>query len=218
MPTVSPPTVATFAPIATVFRRLRGIPARPSMPSLPAPLRHALRLRCPRCGAGRLFAGWFRMEPRCPACSLDFRREPGFYLGSIYINYGITALTTIALYGLLVLGAGCSAEQALAACLAMSVALPMWLYRYARAFLLAIDSSVNSESASAPGDAGGGLSDAQLSSHRTNDGQAGCAMGIALTLILVFALLMAAVTLWFAIGPGSRGGAWDDGGLMEQPG
>ena len=71
---------------------------------------------------------------------------------------------------------------------------------------------------SASGDAGGGLTDAQLSSHRTNDGQAGCAMGIALTLILVFALLMAAVTLWFAIGPGSRGGAWDDGGLMEEPG
>ena len=158
------------------------------------------------------------MESRCPACSLDFRREPGFYLGSIYINYGITALTTIALYGLLVLGAGRSVEQALAACLAVSVALPMWLFRYARAFLLAIDSSVNSEPSSAPGDAGGGLSDAQLSSHRTNDGQAGCAMGIALTLVLVFALLMAAVTLWFVIGPGSRGGAWDDGGLMEEPG
>jgi len=158
------------------------------------------------------------MEPRCPSCSLDFRREPGFYLGSIYINYGVTALTTIALYGLLVLGAGCSAEQALAACLAVAVALPMWLFRYARAFLLAIDSSVNSEPLSGPGDAGGGLSDAQLSSHRTNDGQAGCAMGIALTLVLVFALLMAVVTLWFAVGPGSQGGVWDDDDLMEEPG
>jgi hypothetical protein len=158
------------------------------------------------------------MEPRCPSCSLDFRREPGFYLGSIYINYGVTALTTIALYGLLVLGAGCSAEQALAACLAVAVALPMWLFRYARAFLLAIDSSVNSEPSSAPGDTGGPLTDAQLSSHRTNDGQAGCAMGIALTLVLVFALLMAVVTLWFAVGPGSQGGVWDDDGLMEEPG
>jgi hypothetical protein len=158
------------------------------------------------------------MEPRCTVCGLDFRREPGFYLGSIYINYGVTALTTIALYGLLVLGAGCSAEQALAVCLAVAVALPLWLFRYARAFLLAIDSSVNSEPSSAPGDAGGSLTESQLSSHRTNDGQAGCAMGIAMTLVLVFALLMAAVTLWFAVGPGSRGGAWDDDSLMEQPG
>jgi hypothetical protein len=43
-------------------------------------------------------------------------------------------------------------------------------------------------------------------------------MGIAMTLVLVFALLMAAVTLWFAVGPGSRGGVWDDDGLMEEPG
>lgn len=151
------------------------------------------------------------MEPRCSGCSLDFRREPGFYLGSIYINYGVTALTTIALYGLLVLSAGCTAEQALAACLAVAVALPLWLFRYARAFLLAIDGAVNGESQSASGVEAGGLTEAQLSSHRTNDGQAGCAMGIAMTLVLLFALVMAAVTLWFAIGPGSREGAWDDG-------
>jgi len=188
------------------------------MPGLPAPLRHALRLRCPRCGEGRLFAGWFRMESRCVRCGLDFRREPGFYLGSIYINYGVTALTTIALYGVLVLGAGLSAEQALGVCLAVAVALPLWLFRFARAFLLAIDSSVNSEPSSGPGDIGGPLTDSQLSSHRTNDGQAGCAMGIAMTLVLLFALLMAAVTLWFAVGPGSRGGIWDDAGPMEEPG
>jgi hypothetical protein len=94
----------------------------------------------------------------------------------------------------------------------------MWLFRYARAFLLTIDSSVNSEPSSAPGDTGGPLTDSQLSSHRTNDGQAGCAMGIAMTLVLLFALLMAAVTLWFAVGPGSRGGVWDDSDPLEEAG
>jgi len=154
------------------------------------------------------------MEPGCPACGLDFRREPGFYLGSIYINYGITALSTIGLYGLLVLGAGWSAEQALAACLAVAVALPMWLFRYARAFLLAIDSSVNREPTAGSQESGGGsLSEAQLNSHRANDGQAGCAMGIALALVLLFGLLMAAVSLWFAVGPGSAGSS--DGDPLE---
>jgi uncharacterized protein (DUF983 family) len=180
----------------------------------PPPLRAAFRLRCPRCGEGRLFAGWFRMEPGCLRCGLDFRREPGFYLGSIYINYGITALSTITLYGLLVLWAGWSAEQALAACLAVAVALPMWLFRYARAFLLAIDSSVNREPAGAAGPAAdGSLSEAQLSSHRANDGQAGCAMGIALALVLLFGLVMAGVSLWFAIESGSEG--WRDGEPSE---
>jgi hypothetical protein len=153
------------------------------------------------------------MEPGCPACGLDFRREPGFYLGSIYINYGITALSTIALYGLLVLGAGWSAEQALAACLAVAVALPMWLFRYARAVLLTIDSSVNREPTGGSAGAGGALSEAQLTSHRANDGQAGCAMGIALALVLLFGLLMAAVSLWFAVGPGSAGSS--DGDPLE---
>ncbi len=154
------------------------------------------------------------MEPSCSRCGLDFRREPGFYLGSIYINYGITALSTMALYGALVLAAGWSAEQALAACLTVAVVMPMWLFRYARAFLLAIDSSVNREPIPGEGAAAGGpLSEAQLTSHRANDGQAGCAMGIALSLVLLFGLVMAAVSLWFVIGPGSAG--WQDADPAE---
>lgn len=179
----------------------------------------ALRLRCPRCGRGRLFTGWFTMAPGCDTCALSFRREPGFYLGSIYINYGVTALATIALYGLLVLGCGLSAEQALGVCLAVAVLLPVWLFRYARAFLLAIDTSVNRET-EAPG-ADGTLSEAQLSSYKANDGQAGCAMGIAMTLVLLFGLVMAGVTLWFAIGPGAgdwAGDALDAPAPMERGG
>src|SRR5688500_10126255 len=52
----------------------------------------SLRLRCPRCGMGRLYRGWFAMNDQCAECGCDFRREPGFYLGSIYFNYGLTAL------------------------------------------------------------------------------------------------------------------------------
>jgi uncharacterized protein (DUF983 family) len=55
-----------------------------------------LRLRCPVCGQGRLFRGWFTMEDRCPSCGLDLRREQGYYVGAMYINYGITATVIIA--------------------------------------------------------------------------------------------------------------------------
>lgn len=180
----------------------------------PHPVAAALRLRCPVCGRGRLFSGWFAMHPRCPACGLDLRRAPGFYLGSIYVNYGVTALTTLLLFGLLVLLAGWSAEGALAACLAVAVLLPVWLFRYARAILLAIDTSVNSEPAASAPD--GGLSPAQLSAFRTDDGQAGCFMGIAMTLVLLFGLAMAGVTLWFTIGAGS-GDDPDAGGATAEP-
>ena len=61
-------------------------------------LRRALRLRCPRCGDGPLFRGLVQMHDECPACGLSFRREPGFYLGSIYLNYGATVIVTGLLY------------------------------------------------------------------------------------------------------------------------
>lgn len=159
------------------------------------------------------------MEPSCSACGLDLEREPGFYLGSIYVNYGVTALATIALYGGLVLLGGWSAERALVACLAASVILPMWLFRYARALLLAIDTSVNRDTA-APAAGDGGLSESALASGRANDGQAGCAMGIAMTLVLLFGLVMAGVTLMFAIGPEADADAdagHDGSSSMERP-
>jgi uncharacterized protein (DUF983 family) len=31
-----------------------------------------LRCRCPRCGAGRLFAGFLSLRPRCERCGLDY--------------------------------------------------------------------------------------------------------------------------------------------------
>ncbi len=36
------------------------------------PFSVGLRGRCPRCGEGRLFAGFLTLVPRCSACGLDF--------------------------------------------------------------------------------------------------------------------------------------------------
>ena len=51
-----------------------------------------LRLRCPRCGEGKLFKGLFAMADACSSCGLDFQREQGYYIGAMYINYGMTTL------------------------------------------------------------------------------------------------------------------------------
>jgi uncharacterized protein (DUF983 family) len=60
--------------------------------SLSVLLLRAFRLRCPVCGVGRLFSGWFRMPERCSHCRFRFERGPGYWLGSIYVNYGLLAL------------------------------------------------------------------------------------------------------------------------------
>lgn len=169
----------------------------------------ALRLRCPRCGEGALFRGLVQMHDACPVCGLSFRREPGFYLGSIYLNYGATVIVTGLLYAVLVLGVGTSAETALCICLAVAVLLPVLLFRHARSLLLALDSSVNRRQVGAEGAEQGSEASTghavpsarELKALSGDDARAGCLMGIVLVLIILFGLLMAAATLWFASQP-----------------
>jgi hypothetical protein len=99
----------------------------------------ALRLRCPFCGTGKLFQGFFRMHPRCESCGKSFEREPGFFLGSIYFNYGLTALLATIGYCILLFGYGLPENPLLAGALVFVVAFPLWFFRYARSLWLGFD-------------------------------------------------------------------------------
>jgi uncharacterized protein (DUF983 family) len=64
-----------------------------------------LRQMCPQCRAARIFrrsifTGFPRMWECCPNCGLKFEREQGYFLGAMYISYGL-ALITIVVIGLL---------------------------------------------------------------------------------------------------------------------
>jgi uncharacterized protein (DUF983 family) len=64
-------------------------------------LRDILQQRCPRCRDGHIFRhsifrGFPKMYPRCAVCNLLFEREPGYFLGAMYISYGI-GIVTVAL-------------------------------------------------------------------------------------------------------------------------
>ncbi len=86
-----------------------------------------------------MFSGLFRMRESCTNCHLKFEREPGYFLGSIYVNYGITAfLTTI---GWIVLRFGYRIESRglIFAFGAFCILFPMFFFRYARALWLALD-------------------------------------------------------------------------------
>jgi uncharacterized protein (DUF983 family) len=38
----------------------------------PSPFAAGLACRCPRCGKGKLFAGFLTLKPRCEVCGLDY--------------------------------------------------------------------------------------------------------------------------------------------------
>jgi uncharacterized protein (DUF983 family) len=99
----------------------------------------AMRLRCPRCGEGPLFIGWFRMHERCSTCHLKYERSPGYFLGSTYVNYGQTALTMTAAYLILHFGYGIPKEWVAPPLAAYCVLWPLFWFRYARALFLAFD-------------------------------------------------------------------------------
>lgn len=98
-----------------------------------------LRLRCPICGNGRLFQGWLKMNDVCPKCGAAFEREAGFYLGSIYVNYGLTALVVAIGYPLLLFNEVLAERTLLLLALAFSILFPIWFFRYARALWLGFD-------------------------------------------------------------------------------
>ncbi len=52
------------------------------------------RQRCPRCRIGgifrySIFRGFPKMHERCPVCDLKFDREPGYFLGAMYVSYAL---------------------------------------------------------------------------------------------------------------------------------
>jgi uncharacterized protein (DUF983 family) len=60
---------------------------------------------CPRCRAGKIFrkSVWLfpGMYERCPVCGLKYDREDGYFLGAMYISYGL-GLGTITVLAVLV--------------------------------------------------------------------------------------------------------------------
>jgi uncharacterized protein (DUF983 family) len=64
-----------------------------------------LHQRCPRCRRGNIFRysifrGFPKMHERCPVCDLKFEREPGYFLGAMYVSY-VLGLVTVTVFAAL---------------------------------------------------------------------------------------------------------------------
>jgi len=102
-------------------------------------LARAARVRCPYCGIGRLFGGLIRMNSTCAECGTRFEREPGYFLGSTYINYGVTAGLTTVTYVVLHFGFGWPNQVLMPALMSFCLVFPLVFFRYARSLWLTFD-------------------------------------------------------------------------------
>jgi uncharacterized protein (DUF983 family) len=114
-----------------------------ALPGIATLLWRALRLRCPKCGQSAVFHGWFAMPHRCAACGRLFNRSPGYFLGSIYFNYGLTAVLVVVAYFSLYFSELMSGKPLLAVLTVFIVVFPLWFFRYARSLWLALDEFVD---------------------------------------------------------------------------
>lgn len=106
-------------------------------------LRAALRLRCPRCALGKLYAKPFKMFEYCPHCQLKFEREQGYFVGAIYINYAATVAIAVPGFFLLDAFATISIDQQLAIWLPFAIVFPLLFFHHARSLWLALDHFFN---------------------------------------------------------------------------
>jgi hypothetical protein len=79
------------------------------------------------------------MNEACESCGRRFNRGPGYLLGSIYFNYGLTALLVIVFYFAMFFGEFLTDRQRLLVLSVFAAAFAVWFFRYARAFWIAFD-------------------------------------------------------------------------------
>ena len=112
-----------------------------SVPSATRALARGVTRRCPRCGQRKLFRRWLSLTPVCPCCGLVFEREEGAFLGSLAINYGVTAIVAIAyLIVMLALTLPDPPVFALTAgAVGIAIVVPLLIYPFAKTTWAAID-------------------------------------------------------------------------------
>jgi hypothetical protein len=79
------------------------------------------------------------MNDACERCGRRFNRGPGYLLGSIYFNYGLTAMLVIILYFAMFFGEVLTDRQRLLTLSVFAAIFATWFFRYARAFWIAFD-------------------------------------------------------------------------------
>lgn len=99
----------------------------------------AWRGRCPRCGAGALFARRFRLELACARCGLVYRREPGAMTGQMYLSAAVTEVLAGGLVLLVFFATDWGVVTSLAVTVPVVVAFSYWFLPKAMALWVAVE-------------------------------------------------------------------------------
>jgi len=107
-------------------------------PSLPTTLRRALRLACPACGRGRVFARPFLRAETCGHCHWRFERGDGHWVGGAEVHMFASYLLSVfvCIPALILMG---RTPLAMGLVMAGHVAVSLAVFHFSRAVFLGMD-------------------------------------------------------------------------------
>ena len=115
-------------------------PLSATSPRPPKALASILRQRCPVCRRGPVFRRHIKMYETCPVCDHRFEREPGYFVGAMYVSYALGVPIYLALAFLMQeVFPNLSVIGVILASLPFFLPLAPFLFRYARVIWLHLD-------------------------------------------------------------------------------
>lgn len=109
---------------------------------------------CPKCNEGTFFKtsnpydlkDFDKINPTCEYCGESFQREPGFYIGAMYISYALSVAMVITAFVGFVIIFGFDIEYVLGVLIPLIIILMPVLFRTARIIWLNIFVNYDPES------------------------------------------------------------------------
>jgi uncharacterized protein (DUF983 family) len=100
-----------------------------------------VRRRCPRCGQGGLFRGYFTLVSRCPGCGLRFEREEGYWVGAMIVNIAVAELAFVFVLagGILLWWPDVPWGLLTIAAVAVNAVVPIVFYPWSKTIWMALD-------------------------------------------------------------------------------
>ncbi len=85
------------------------------------------------------------MLERCPVCTLKFEREPGYFLGAMYISYGVALVTIVVLALALWLGMRWSLQRSTLWAILLFLPLAPAITLFSRVLWIYLDQAMDPE-------------------------------------------------------------------------
>ena len=104
-------------------------------------LLRGVRRRCPNCGHGGIFDGWFTLKDRCPTCGYGFSREEGYWVSAIIVNTAVIEGLFLVVFIAVVIATAPNIEWVplLAIGVVMNLIFPIFFYPMSKTVWMAID-------------------------------------------------------------------------------